>query len=483
MGIMRIRQFAFVRQVIFGVSTAISLAGCSINDANFQAPAGLPSQNAGTSGVTAVSLVAPRGQDKDVEDVYAALYPYYAELCALSEIKKKPGFGAEINGGFGGHSVLYLNGVCRDHDTDYPVIGLCEDLGTRKQDTALQGVGLSVNDHFKNANWVATEGRDFLFYGSLKPGDELNKDGYRRTQAAAMKMGILDGIQFHERFLDKLPPGTSPRAYMYEISIATDYAVNFGRDRYCARVPMSREQMKRVVAYLNQLNAPYRDGKREFQWDVLGNNCSHMTHNALAAAGIWTDVGVDEPFFIAAFDFPVPKNEFVNLILRTNDMSLDNLLTLYGDDVARKDLLAHGRLPLRAGALADAASILQKNDIYDTDTQLIFYDPIGRYQRAFKEILADQRYLDLRSNLTYFAAVYQRVKTDRKPLAWYLEPGRRIPAPGAADFPAFYQRFYQYIDHERAAIDAKLAALDGIKGHDEPVMSSSADTVSSIGTP
>lgn len=477
MGIMRLRQFTTI------LSAAIWLAGCSINDASFQAPTGLPPQAVTTSEVTAVSLIAPGSQDKDLKDIYATLYPYYAELCALSEIKKKPGFGADINGGFGGHSVLYLNGVCRDHGIDYPVIELCDEEGSAKPDRANQGVGLSVNDHFKNANWVATEGKDFLFYGSLKPGDELNKDGYRRTQAAAMKMGILNGIQFHERFFDKIPAGMSQRDYMYEISIATDYAVDFGRDRYCARVPMNRDQMKRVVTYLNDLNAPYRAGKREFQWDVLGNNCSHMTHNALAAAGIWTEVGVDEPFFIAAFDFPVPKNEFVNLIRRTNDMPIDNLLTLYGDDVARQNLLIHGRLPLRPGALAEAAPIMQKNDLYDTDTRLIFYDPIGEYQRAFERILADPRYLDLRANLVYFSTVYQRIKTERKPLGWYFQADRKIPGPDADSFPAFYKRFYTYIDHESAGVDAKLAALDGIKDHDQPVMSSSADTVSSLQTP
>ena len=45
-----------------------------------------------------------------------------------------------------------------------------------------------------------------------------------------------------------MPAGTSKRDYMYELSISTDYAVNFGRDRYCARVPMQREQMQRLRA-------------------------------------------------------------------------------------------------------------------------------------------------------------------------------------------------------------------------------------------
>jgi len=66
----------------------------------------------------------------DDERVYDALHPYYAELCALSQFKKKPGFGAPVSSGFGdgigGHSGLYLNGVCRVADAHYPTVKLCD---------------------------------------------------------------------------------------------------------------------------------------------------------------------------------------------------------------------------------------------------------------------------------------------------------------------------------------------------------------------
>jgi hypothetical protein len=232
------------------------------------------------------------------------------------------------------------------------------------------------------------------------------------------------------------------------------------------------------------LNAPYRTGEKEFRWNVLSNNCSHMTHNALAVAGIWETVGVDQPAFIAAFNFPVPKNEFVNLMQRTNDLPLDDLLALYGDETARHDLMTSGRLPTRAGSLAEAAPVMPNNDLYETRSRLIFYDPTGRYQRDFETILGDSRYLDLRTNLTYFAALYQRLKAERKPLDWYLADGRRIPGPGAQDFPAFYQRFYQYVDRESAAVDAKLAALDhALDRNDRVVVSATTEKMPSIAEP
>ncbi|HVJ43445.1 MAG TPA: hypothetical protein VM639_18235 [Dongiaceae bacterium] len=441
-----------LRPVAYALSASIWLTGCgTTGDNTFMAAATQPAGEAKTSPLMMVGLTTAGDRNKDS---YAALFPFYAEICALSEINKKPGFGAEFTSGFGGHSVLYLNGVCRVQDAGYPTIKLCDG------DVAGQGVGLSVNDHYKNTNWVATPGKDFLFYGSLAPTDTVTPAGYQRTQAKAMQMGILDGVEFHGRFFDKMPAGTSKRAYMYELSIATDYAVNFGRDRYCARVPMNRGQMQRMVSYLNQINEPYRDRRKEFHWNVLGNNCSHMTHNALAAAGIWNEIDIDEPFFIAAFDFPVPKNEFVNLMQRTNDLDLDDPAALYRDEGLRQNLLLHDSLPLRAGALAEAAPVMPNNTLYETHPRLIFYDPIGRYQRAFEAILADPRYLDLHANLDYFARLYQRVAAERKPVSWYLEK-RKVASQDAADFRDFYQRYYDYIGRQSTALEAQIAALNG----------------------
>src|ERR1700709_398458 len=71
------------------------------------------------------------------EAAYTALHPYYLEFCALSEQQKKPGYGADLRGGVGGHSTIYLNGVCRVGD-GYPEIAVCA------EDAASNGVGLSV---------------------------------------------------------------------------------------------------------------------------------------------------------------------------------------------------------------------------------------------------------------------------------------------------------------------------------------------------
>ena len=386
---------------------------------------------------------------------YAQLYPFYGELCAVSQIKKKPGFGVDTSGGPGGHAVFYLNGACRDRSAGYPTIEICAP-GTP---AAEQGVGLSVNAHFQNANWVATGGRDFFFQGDLTPGERLTRAAYARTQATAEAKGIYDGIVFHPEVFDDMPAGMNRHDFMYEVSVATDYAIAFGRDRYCARVPVTRAQMVKMVDYLNGINALYRDGKKKFVWNVVQNNCSHLAHNALAAAGIWDEWPTDRFIAIAAFDFPVPKNEFVNLMRRTNDMDITDLHALYRDRAARRSLLENGRLPTEPGGLAEAQRMWLANDVYDSDVNLIFYDdPIfGPYKPHFHEIFSEPRYTDLRANLNYFAALYRKIEIakERDPQAAGFPD-----AASRGGFAAFAARYYDYIDRETAAVDSELAALD-----------------------
>jgi hypothetical protein len=384
------------------------------------------------------------------EGLYTSLFPYYAEFCALSEIKKKPGHGVEVvGGGPGGHSILYLNGVCRVADAGYPTIALCPEDGAMEG----RGVGISVNSHFQNANWVATEGRQFFFHGDVAPGEGLTERDYERTQAKARRMGILDGIVFHPEVIGDKPPGMSDRDYMYEVSVATDYAVAFGRDRYCARVPMDRSEMGEIVDYLNRLNEPYRTGRREFEWDVLRNNCAHMVHNALAAVGLWDDWPTDRFVLFAAFDFPVPKNEFVNLMRRTNDMPLTDPQALYEDGTARASLLRENRLATMPGALAQAERAIRPNEIYDTDLRLIFYDePIfGHYQQRFDQIFTERRYTDLRTNLAHFSALYDAILTDGRS-GW-------PPSGAPPDLDKFATDYHDYIVHQKEAVDRWLAAL------------------------
>ena len=409
-----------------------------------------------TVGCATAPLVAPPPATASEEQIYARLYPTYAEICAASQLGKKSGFGAEISSGIGGHAVLYLNGACRKRDVDYPVLVMCDET----KDPA-DGVGLSVNAHYQNAEWVAVEGRKFFFDGDLPPGEPLTKAAYRRTQSEAVAKGIYNGVTFHDQVYDEMAPGFTPATYQYEMSVATDYAITFGRNRYCARVPLDRAQMQMIVTYLNQQNAPYRAGE-VFDWNLFEHNCAHLNHNALAAVDIWDEWQTDRFFLISLFDFPVPKNEFVNLMRRTNDVPIDDLVALYRDEAARRLLLKYGRLPTQPGSLMDLGTIPRQNEVYDPDSRIIFYDEAitGSYDRHFREILNQPRYFRLRDNLAYFAGLYDKIETGRRPVEAYLADHSDWNADRRADFRRFYAAYFAYIDRESKIVARNLAALD-----------------------
>ena len=391
------------------------------------------------------TLPLPSPEPPHDEAAYTAVDPFYLEFCALSEIQKKPGYGADIRGGVGGHSTIYLNGVCLA-GAGYPVIAVCP------TDPAAHGVGLSVNGHFSNANWVAIPGRDFFYHGDLRPAQALTRQIYDATKAHAKRLGIYDAIRFHDRVFEDMPPGYTRDAFKYEVSIGTDYAIGYARDRYCARVPVSAARMARIVDYLNGLNRPYREGRAKYEWSVLNDNCIHVAHNALSAIGFWPPWPTRRWFLIAAFDFPVPKNEFVNIMRRANDMPLDHLLSVWDDGPARRAVLAGEGLPTRPGAIATFAPVTRDNQVYNTDLQLIFYDdPVfGPYEGWYRRIAAQSRYTNLAADLRHFRTLYGRVEADRRPLSWWLSHHPRLRSD--PHFPAFYARYYAAIETSAASI-------------------------------
>ena len=230
-----------------------------------------------------------------------------------------------------------------------------------------------------------------------------------------------------------MPPDMTPEAYKYEISVPTDYAISFGRGRYCARVPVTRAQMAKVVAFLNAENAPYRSGQREFRWSLFQDNCIHLAHNALAAAGVWEVWPTNRTLLVALFDFPVPKNEFVNLMRRTNDPGFAKSSRRLSGSGGPAIRAAFGQLPVRPGAIAQSWPPRYPNEVYETQLKLVFYDEplFGPYRGWLDAILADPRYFDIERNLRYFAARYRQLLTARQPVAWWLAQDEFDDAPPA----------------------------------------------------
>lgn len=395
------------------------LAGCT--PPNFHTPGPLPQENA-----------------------YNALFPQWAELCAVSQISKKPGYGADIAGGPGGHAVLFLHGACLDPTSAYPVLKTCPQGET----------GVSMNAHFVNANWVGVPGRTFFYDGILKPGAGLTRDTYQATKSAARQHGLYSAITFRDWALADKPANATAEDWKYEVSIGTDYAVSYGRARYCARLPVTADQMTQVVDFLNSRNALYHYGPKTFDTNVMQDNCNHLIHNALAATDFWHDLPVHQFILKAALTFPVPKNEVVNLLDRATRHDPGDLHALFHDLLTRQTLLKNQWLPGEPGVILDSNPVRDPNAVYNTNLSLIFYDDplLGHYNRAFKRYLAQPRYHDLHANLVWYQALYARIAKDRQPLVWWL---KKEPA----DFAAFYNAYYVWLGKQQALVDRGLSLL------------------------
>jgi hypothetical protein len=150
------------------------------------------------------------------------------------------------------------------------------------------------------------------------------------------------------------------------------------------------------------------------------------------------------------FKFPVPKNAFVDLMLRTNDMNLADPAALFEDRAARDGFLDYGVLPASPGGLAIAGPSIADNAVYDTaKLRLIFYDnPFwGPYRLHFARIFSEPRYFDAEANLRHFAAQYEKAaQAGRRQVHRDAEQGR---------FNAQYQR---YILDMREVVRARLQA-------------------------
>jgi hypothetical protein len=382
------------------------------------------------------------------DPLYDHIYPYYVELCAVSQIRAK----FAKHGGTPGHAVMYLKGVCRDPGTEFPTIKIC-DAGLVDLNDFETGVGVSVNKLLKNVNWIAVPGKSMFFRGNLEDGQLLNEDHARATIQAAQEMGIFDGIEIHERYK---PPEEDTEATKYLLAketLGTDFALRFGRTIFCTRLPVTLEMMEKIVAYLNGLNREYATGEADYNWSGYYDNCSHTLHNALAAAGVWSFKSVQSFKLKQFFNLSIPANEFADLAIMGTTYSIENFYTIFRDKVKRTSLLENNWLPTQHGALLKRIAVHQNNDLYDTGTRLfVLQTPFLRPKsRKVNAMYYEPRYTQLRANLYFFKDRYEKILEER-PEDWDETHENN-------DYKRARRIYYQYIKQQLDDVNEKLSSL------------------------
>jgi hypothetical protein len=210
---------------------------------------------------------------------YDRLFPYYVELCATSQFRSK----LKGEGGVAGHAVMYIKGACKDEQAPYPQLRRCRAAATELADPE-HGAGVSVGRWFRNVNWVAIPGYELFYRGNLKTGERLTQAHFEATVRDSIDKGIYKGVEFHDY------PSAGEAGlenFVANEGIGTDFALQFARSAFCARLPVNEPMLNEVIAFLNDKNREYAEGEADYNWSVWADNCSHTLRNALAAANIW----------------------------------------------------------------------------------------------------------------------------------------------------------------------------------------------------
>jgi hypothetical protein len=381
------------------------------------------------------------------DPAYERLFPYYVELCAGSQYRSK----LTGSGGIAGHAVMYIKGACKDDDAPYPQLRRCRIAATRLSDPE-HGVGISVGRWFKNVNWVAVPGYHLFFDGNLKPGQRLTRARFAAVEQEAIARGIYHGVTFHRY------PGadteTDLRAFLDRDGIGTDFALQFARSVFCARLPITEGMLRQIIAFLNDKNREYAEGEANYNWSVWADNCSHTLRNTLAAANIWSPLSVRAVKFRQIFNLAIPANEFVNLAeLMTRN--IEDYRDIMRDGPRRDTFHEFHWLPTEPGALLKTLPVHKPNDLYDTRFRIFTLQSpflINKTQRAI-DLLSDRRFVELDANLHYFAKRYAAI------LAAHDERRDTMASVRGTRYRRVERLYYHYIQTKQAEVQSMLAQL------------------------
>jgi len=378
---------------------------------------------------------------------YDALYPYYLELCALSQIRSN----FTQHGSTPGHAVMFLKGACRDPESPFPLLRVCDE-GLNLRDPDL-GTGVSVNRILKNVNWLAIPGKQLFLFGNLEPDDVLNLERGIAAIDAAERAGTFEGVEAHE---DYMPPEGDAEALLYLAAaeiLGTDFALAFGRTSHCVRVPVERRGLEDAIEFLNGLNREYATGEADYNWSGYMDNCSHLVRNAFAAAGVWSHKSVGSYKLGQLLALSVPANEFADLVILTATFPIDDFDRIYSNRVLRRSLMERAWLPMRHGALMKIVPVHENNELYDTRMQIFMLrNPLRRWKaERVSELYRESRNTNLLANLKHYGNLYRKILAAR-PADWEEAAAGNQRAEARV-------AYYRYIDEQLTDVEEKLTIL------------------------
>jgi hypothetical protein len=234
--------------------------------------------------------------------------------------------------------------------------------------------------------------------------------------------------------------------------------------------------------YLNSANETAQ--KSGYVWNMYTNNCSHIAHNALAAAGVWDSkvargpgamnvardvVSVARALALSQMsDFSFPANNFVRLYEAGNERPIHDALAAFRNRDVRRTM-GDGWISTGPGALIATYPIhdVKRNQMFapGRDPFLfsvpMLWDKAETYQRLTRH--APRFVTDLGANLAHYRERYTKTLADQRSLDDEL--GLLRPNEDKEEFRVFYGRFYGHIAEELRRTDARLLRIEPVAPH------------------
>jgi len=362
----------------------------------------------------------------------------YVELCTGDRYLSK-NYG---DGNIAGHALIYVNGLCKDMGKDFPQVKICDDQDNHK------GVGVSLDAAFKNVKWMAVPTRELALFGDYGK-NRVDDAVIQKIFKKAKEYKVFENVKIAESAIPKgVLDYTSDKIDQYTLySIGTGIAFNTARNMNCVKTKVGPQQLENLSLYLNGINEEYYSGEKTYEWS-LSDNCTHLTTNAFASAGIVRERRAKTKRNIISnlFTLTLPKSEFLKLVRRVNKRTFSPRI-VWENEKYRNFFNQYNRLPWTYGNLVSKYEIIKNNDFFNTEGGSLFALPtIGMSLKKVER----KRYTNEIYNLeSYKKKIYKALKSPHFKWKFKNEPERK----------AFLKKYKSYLLDQVREINLRLGEL------------------------
>lgn len=341
---------------------------------------------------------------------YDSAFPEYYEYCTGTQLKYQKEYFDGGTGGAGGHSFIYVHGLCKDYTKDYPQVIPCDEVSEElKNRYPHKGVGVSLDSDYKNVMWIAVPGKKLILDGNIDSPRAVTKEDIKRINQTAFDLKVFENVELSSdgfQSLEKNSKEYSDAATVW--SLGTDIAVKWARDLRCVKTPINKAAVKKVATYLNAQNDSIYKNNKNYEWSFIYNNCTHLSLNAAESFGITNFLKVDQPLVKQLGHLAVPANGFMKL---ADDLVIGKLKKKKLKK-SLDQLENNGLIGLQVGSLLEREKVFPSSVIFKTDDIKGISIPRKKLTKMFTTLKGYEKhfnnpvYTDLDENLNYWSNIY-----------------------------------------------------------------------------